>query len=323
MRKGTTAWLVAATVLILAGCILFAGVMTILDWDFFKLVTVEYEINTYTVSEAFDSIVIDTDTADVVFVPSEDGVCRVECREEKNAGHSVAVKDGTLTVALRDDRSAGSWIKGIGLNFGTPEIRVCLSETMYDSLRIDESTGDVAVPEDFTFNTADLSSSTGDIAFRAAVLGAVRIETSTGDIRVENTTVGSLDLAVSTGDVIVSGVACTGDLAVGVSTGEVHLRDVVCGRVVSDGNTGDISLGNVVAEESFFIERSTGDVTFDGCDAAAISVKTDTGDVTGSLLSNKMFVIDTNTGDVDVPETVDGGRCEIVTDNGDIELNIL
>ena len=67
----------------------------------------------------------------------------------------------------------------------------------------------------------------------------------------------------------------------------------------------------------------TGDVTFDGCDAAAISVKTDTGDVTGSLLSNKMFVIDTNTGDVDVPETVDGGRCEIVTDTGDIELNIM
>jgi len=81
-------------------------------------------------------------------------------------------------------------------------------------------------------------------------------------------------------------------------------------------------LKNVNAAEKFSIERSTGDVKFDGCDAAEVFVKTDTGDVTGTLLSEKVFIVETDTGKVDVPKTVNGGRCEITTDTGDINISI-
>jgi len=81
-------------------------------------------------------------------------------------------------------------------------------------------------------------------------------------------------------------------------------------------------LNNVIAAEKFSVERSTGDVKFDGSDAAEIFVRTDTGDVTGSLLTHKVFITKTDTGKVDVPKTVDGGRCEIITDTGDIALDI-
>lgn len=64
----------------------------------------------------------------------------------------------------------------------------------------------------------------------------------------------------------------------------------------------------------------TGNVAFDGADAAEISVKTNTGDVTGSLLTGKVFVVQTDTGAVDVPKTAAGGRCEIETDAGDIRI---
>lgn len=79
---------------------------------------------------------------------------------------------------------------------------------------------------------------------------------------------------------------------------------------------------NVIATEKFSIERSTGDVTFDGADAAEIFVKTDTGDVKGSLLTDKVFITETDTGRVDVPKTTIGGRCEITTDTGDISIEI-
>ena len=82
-------------------------------------------------------------------------------------------------------------------------------------------------------------------------------------------------------------------------------------------------LKNVIAGEGFSIERSTGDVGFDACDAAAISVKTETDDVTGSLLSSKIFITRTDTGKVDVPTTVSGGVCEIPTDTGHIRISIL
>ena len=78
----------------------------------------------------------------------------------------------------------------------------------------------------------------------------------------------------------------------------------------------------VIAENKFSIERSTGNVKFDGSDAAEIFVKTDTGDVTGSLLTDKVFIAQTDTGDVDVPKTVTGGRCEIMSDTGNIKIKI-
>jgi hypothetical protein len=51
-------------------------------------------------------------------------------------------------------------------------------------------------------------------------------------------------------------------------------------------------------------------------------VKTDTGDITGSLLSGKIFMPQTNTGDVTVPDTVTGGKCRLSTNTGDIKISI-
>lgn len=61
---------------------------------------------------------------------------------------------------------------------------------------------------------------------------------------------------------------------------------------------------------------------FDRADASEIFVRTGTGNVTGSLLTDKVFLTQTDTGTVEVPQTITGGRCEIRTDTGDIELKI-
>ena len=61
---------------------------------------------------------------------------------------------------------------------------------------------------------------------------------------------------------------------------------------------------------------------FDGCDAGELLVHTDTGDVSGSLLSEKIFIVRTDTGKISVPASVSGGRCEITTDTGDIKINL-
>ncbi len=322
MRTRTKVWLIIATSLVLVGCILFAGVMTTLKWDFMELATVRYETNTYEISEVFDRISMNTDTADIVFVLSDDGNCRVECHEEANAKHSVTVEDGALTIELIDERTVYDFIGYIGLNFDTPKITVYLPKTEYASLHIKESTGDIEIPKDFNFKDVDVSLSTGDVTFNASASELIKIKTSTGDICVENITAGSLDLTVSTGKVTVSGAICEGDVTVGVSTGKAKLIDITCKSVISSGSTGDILLNDVIATEKISIERSTGDVKFDRSDAAEIFVKTDTGDVTGSLLTDKVFITQTDTGDVDVPKTVDGDRCEIITDTGDIKITI-
>lgn len=322
MRTRTKVWLMIAASLVMIGCILFAGVMTTLKWDFMELATVKYETNTYEISEAFDGISMNTDTADIVFVFSDDGKCRVECHEEENAKHSVTVEDGTLKVELMDERSVYDFIGYIGLNFGSPKITVYLPKTEYTNLLIDGDTSDVEIPNGFMFKDVDISLSTGDVDFCASASEMIKIKTSTGDICVENISASALDLTVSTGKVTVSSVNCEGDITVHVSTGKAKLTDTRCKSVISSGSTGDIALDHVVAAEEFLIKRSTGDIRFDHADAAEIFVETDTGDVTGTLLTDKVFVTQTDTGSVAVPKTTTGGRCEITTGTGDIRLEI-
>ncbi len=323
MRTKTKVWLIIAASLVLIGCILFTGVMSMLNWDFTKLSTVKYETNTYEISEAFDTISINTDTADIAFAFSNDGKCTVECHEEENAKHSVAVEDGILIVELVDERSVSDYIHYFGINMGAPKITVYLPKTQYTSLLICEDTGDVEIPRDFTFKDVDISLSTGDVDFCASASEMIKIKTSTGDICVENISAGSLDLSVSTGKVTASGVSCEGDVTVSVSTGEAYLTDIACRSVISSGSTGDISLDHVIAAEKFSVKRSTGDIRFDNSDAADIFAETDTGDVTGTLLTDKVFITQTDTGGVDVPKTATGGRCEIITNTGNIKITVV
>ena len=63
-------------------------------------------------------------------------------------------------------------------------------------------------------------------------------------------------------------------------------------------------------------------MNFNACDAAEIYVETDTGDVKGTLLSDKVYIVFTDTGKINVPKAVTGGRCEISTDTGNIKIEI-
>ncbi len=319
MSKKTKVWLIIAASLMLVGLILFAAGMAAHNWDFTKLSTEKYETNTYEINEEFSGISVNTDTAGIFFAASDDDACRVVCYEQENSRHTVDVQDSTLIIRVVDERE---WYEYIGINFGTPKITVYIPQGEYGALSVKSSTGDVEIPKDFKFKSIDISESTGNVTNYASASEVIKIKTSTGDIRVENVSANTLDLSVSTGGITISNVTCEGDVKLNVSTGKAKLTDVECKNVISSGSTGDISLKAVNAAEKFSIERNTGDVKFDGCDAAEIFIETDTGDVTGSLLSEKVFIVETDTGSVDVPKTVTGGRCEITTDTGDVRIQI-
>ena len=282
--------------------------------------SMNYETNIYEINEEFNNISIKTDTADIAFVPSNDGMCRVACYEEAKISHSVEVQNGTLTVNVVNNKK---WYDYIGVNIDSPKITVYLPEVEYSSLVIEASTGDIETSKDFKFKSIDISLSTGDVKCYASATEAIKIAASTGDIFAESISAGSLDITVSTGKVTVSSVTCEEDITIGVSTGKTYLTDVTCKNLTSTGSTGDISLKNVISKEKISVERSTGDVTLDHSDAAELFIMTSTGDVEGSLLTNKVFIIKTDTGRINVPNSITGGRCEITTDTGDIKISIL
>lgn len=318
MSKRTAVWLMIAAVLVLAGCILFAGVMTELKWDFKSLSTVQFETKTHTVTDAFDAVSVTADTADITFAPAADDTVSVVCRETSSMRHSVSVENNTLTIKLEDTRK---WYEHIGIQFGSSAITVYLPEGSYGALTITGSTGDVYVPIDFTFASMDVRVSTGDVSSFASTLGSKNIRTTTGDILLKGLDAGSLALSATTGEISVKNVG-TGELTVSVSTGDVAMSGIRCNHLTATGSTGDVFLRDVLATQTFSIRRSTGDVTFEDCDAASLTVTTDTGDIKGTLLTAKVFVTHTDTGRVDVPKTAVGGKCELTTDTGDVNITI-
>lgn len=99
-----------------------------------------------------------------------------------------------------------------------------------------------------------------------------------------------------------------GTLSISSSTGNVELPR-------------NIKFKSVYITEDYSIERTTGNVKFDSCDAREISIRTSTGNISGTLLSEKLFIAETSTGNVDVPKTTTGGKCELKTSTGNIKVD--
>ena len=318
-NKKSISYLVA-TIFIVVGIGIFAVAFAIGYQEIRQFAVTGYETNTYEVSETFDDIVIQTSTLDIVFILSEEDACKVVCFEPEKLKHEVSVRDGVLSIKEKDDRK---WYEHISLfSVSSPSITVYLPQKQYDELKIEQSTGEVTIPGDFTFQNITLSGSTGNARCYASVEQMLQINRTTGSIEVGDLTAGDIKLSLSTGQMDVVNVHCE-SLEMEVSTGYLKMMDVTCQSLATIGDTGDVTFINVRVEEKILVERTTGDLYLDRCDAKELKIVTDTGDVEGTLLSEKIFYVETDTGSVDVPKTVTGGLCEITTDTGDIKIEIV
>ncbi len=319
MAKKIRKWLIVGVSLLLIGGIIFTVAMSLFGWDFLKLSSTNYQTKEYAVAEEFNGISIHGQEADIRLVASEDGACKVVCLEKESVPHTVEVQNGKLVIT---EAGVQNLYEGF-FDFVQETVTVYLPQKEYSTLLIENRTGDVEVSKDFSFESVQVFTSTGDIRWLASASGAVTLKTSTGDISVENISASSLKLTVSTGEVYAKGVRCTDGVSVQVSTGEAYLSDIACNSFTSSGSAGDITLKKVQTAERLSIERSTGDVRFDRCDGGEIVVKTSTGDIEGTLLSEKEFICKTSTGEVEVPKNTTGGKCALTTTTGDIEIDIL
>ena len=171
MKLSTKIWLLVGGLLVLLGGLAFAVSMAANQWDFSKLDPARYENRTVEISEDFQNISIRSDTEDIVFAPSGDGRCRVVFYEQEKRTHTAEVVGGTLVIGQAD---AGKWYESFSFfGFGSPKITVYLPGAEYAALSIEESTGDIEIPKDFSFARIDISVSTGDVTCAASAKGAI------------------------------------------------------------------------------------------------------------------------------------------------------
>ena len=351
--------------LIVAVCMIVVGFMSAfissasVGFDMAKVDTVEWKTNTYEVKESFEHISIDGLDAKVSLVPSTDGTCKVVCTENDNVYDEVKVTDNTLTVKRI---SKGKWQFNFGVSLEEVKITVYLPKTEYKKLVLNNTSGRLEVPTDFTFEEARVANSSGKITFKADVTGTLSVENTSGGIEVGENQVGSLTVLGSSGGIRIASVRAENDvqasstsggiqisdvecknmitkgssgstrlssivakenLNVNGTSGSIQLTDVECADITGDNSSGSIKCDNVIASGNMELENSSGGISFEACDAANLKLSATSGSIRGSLLTPKNFVADATSGSVDVPHSASGGLCEASTTSGSIHIRVV
>ncbi len=322
MKKSKIIMIVVAIILIVSGGIIGAIALATKDFDLSEesmVNTMHFVTNTYNMDEAFSDITIEGAEADIRFLTSEDDSCKVVCNEAEEVYHSVEVKNDTLTIERIDTRK---WYGNVGINMGRMEILVYLPQTEYEALYVKSVSGAIDIPKDFGFKEAELRSTSGDVNFTASVQNELSIETVSGNLYVGDISPKSLKLHSTSGDAKISSVNVEAELTAETVSGNFELTNIGCRNITAESTSGEMGLVNVNVSEDIHIESVSGDVTLMECDADSLWLKTSSGDVSGTLLTEKIFITDTSSGDIDVPNSASGGKCEITTVSGNIEFTI-
>ena len=167
--KKSIIWIVTISVLLLiAGIVLYSLARPC------ELETHEYEI-----LENFKDIKITTDTADIQFILSEKPNSFIVCEEEKNAKHSVIVKENTLRIEVDDNKK---WYEYLDINFCTPKITVYLEKSVYGNISLETDTGNILLDNIIATGKLATETETGNVNFEACDASEVFIKTDTGNV---------------------------------------------------------------------------------------------------------------------------------------------
>lgn len=320
MKKSKKVLIFAAGAVVLGLIIAFFGVIGF-GFDFRALDTSSLVTNTYAVEGSFSGISVTDDVSDVDFVLSNIGECKVVCTEDEKELHSVTVKDDMLVISKNTDTEK-RWHWHIGITLKNPQITVYLPAREYDLLNVTLTTGSAAVHDGLIFKTASIETDTGNAEVTSADVKDIFIKVDTGHIIVKDISPDTAELAVTTGYIEAEAWKGDADIRFSATTGDVKLRDISCRSIRGRTETGDVFLENTAASGEIKCECATGSIVLYESDAGSLSLHTETGDIRGTILSDKIYIVDTDTGDIVVPYSTNGGMCEISTDTGDILIEL-
>lgn len=291
----------AAILLVAAGAILILTAMAIGKGNWKELKSVGYEERTFPVSGEVRDIQISDSENGIKILPSGDGTCKVICPEKTDGSiyHTVEVRNGVLSVQRHDARK---WFQFIGVNFYIGGVEVYLPEGEYGALTASSTAGSLSVADGFTFESADLKSTSGSIRMLSQVKQELHAESASGSVRVEN--------------------ASPEKLYAKTSSGRIELTHIRGGSVTAKATAGKITLKDVITKGALSAQNISGGVALEGCDGGTIRIACTSGSVKGTLLSDKIFITDSKSGSVKIPRSTEGGECEITTTSGSIRIDI-
>ena len=296
-KRSVIALIVAACLIVAGGMVLVFGLSFAGNANYVEPGLASQEA---IISEAFDSVKINTKDCDVTFVlfKGEADTQVTVTGQPESVGHSIQVEDGILKIEMIDNRK---WTDHIGVFqlFGTTEsmeMTVSLPAVPYDSLQIRTATGDVQIPGVLEAREVQVRAATADVWLEGGPVETLDCMVSTGDITVRGGQAKTMKLRTTTGKLDINGVTAQ-ELHLGITTGKTQVEDVEVTTFTHNGSTGDVKLEKVHAREYLQVFTTTGEVEVTDSTAATVNIQTTTGAVTVPA-AWEFQRIETTTGDI-------------------------
>ncbi len=236
-------WIIAGVALILAGGLVFALGMSMLDWDFYELDTTQYEAKSYA-SEADDIISrVEIDVESFPIVVQSGEKVSLEYYDTDDSDVRVAVNSGVLSVY--EDSHFNLFKRSM---FQLKRIKLKYVLTIPDGTEL------------------SVSGANGNVKLNGVSAQSVRIDSTNADVVLADCVVNDLQIASTNADVVLR--SCRGNTVVVGGTnldlemsdcnfaslqskstnGEVEMKSTVCPSVTLRAVNADFSLRNVTAD---------------------------------------------------------------------------
>ena len=256
MIKNKTTSIFIALALIVLGIIIIVLAAAVNKWDMTKLSTSTYNTKTYTITDSFEDISINTDVSNISFELSNDQSCKLVCNEYENEGHIFKSEDNTLLISQENNKK---WYEYISISFHTPKLTVYLPQKEYNSLVVNTGTGNVALTQELSFQSIDIKTSTGNVKIENVSTQSLRVDVSTGDIDLKSLNCASLISKGNTGRCLLKNVIAQNELSVTRTTGDVTFEKCDSNSITIKASTGTVS-GTLCSGKNFTVRSSTGDI---------------------------------------------------------------
>ena len=174
---------------------------------------------------------------------------------------TAELKGDTLNITS-EKKAANFWISFPMLTYQSCKVEIVLPEKQYDSLIINDGTGDLNL-ESLKIKEIVSKNGTGDKEFNNITCDTLNVTNGTGDSKIEDLTCVSCKFSSGTGDVDFDNINCKEEIEVELGTGDTTIENSVC--------------------SGFNAEHGTGDFTFSGTVNGDIKIKSGVGDLEVNL----------------------------------------
>ncbi|SCW35346.1 Putative adhesin [Ruminococcaceae bacterium YRB3002] len=312
MSKVTKVILITAGSLILLGIILTVIGFAVLSNTAKKATSkVEYTHKEEVITEDIRNLNINEISENVEIRPSENGEIKVDYYDADNYMHQIETKGDTLEISVKTYSDDSPWWKRFSFHIDIDGIMteskdhptvIYLPEDSFGKLNITNISGDVKIPENYSFDDVTIETTSGDVWSYCVATGNTNIASVSGELDIRNIKASGLKVDTTSGNVTMNGCKVSDKIDIDTISGEVSLTDVESGHTKIETISGDIRLRTLVTD--------TADIT------------TTSGDVTGTIAGVHEYDVDTTSGDVELPSSIKGEPLiKIDTVSGDVELD--